>query len=632
MFKFFLLISLLFHLSIAWSSSYDEKDFNPEILLQLSENKTWKKLLHYTNSHSSSSNTKSTITSQNFFLDPKGSTNSYAELTATLKGIYEPIDQSSDQHPQCLFPARYLWLDKQLSLNSLSSPPPKINCEAFNQWALNGTTESISVIFATGYLGNPASYYGHTLLKMNSSNQNYSSNLLDISINYGAIVPENEDPVSYVIKGIVGGYDAGFSHIKYHFHTHNYGENELRDLWEYKLNLTQEEVDFVLAHTWEVLGKKYTYYFMNKNCAYRMAELLEIIDGVKITSEEAPWFLPQTVIQRISKIDRNSKPLLADVIYHPSRQSRFYEKYQSLTSNQREHVEKIIMDIDFLKTAKFSNEPIESKHLILDTLLDYYQYLSVGDQSEDSQYMKNYKLILRHRFTLPPGLSKIDKLAAQAPHQGRSPSLLQLSTIDNNILGSGLSLNIRPAYYDSLDSNDSHVKYADLTMASFELAFIDDNLKLRNLDLIKINSLNTKATGLPEDDNSAWRLKVGVNTKNLACKNNCLVANIQADKGYTFSPYKGLLLAGYLGGGLQDNRTDNGNSFAKASGFAILDIHKNIRSILEFEQRHHFENENQTTDIFRFSTRYKIKQNLDIRATYHKNNAEEVNISLGFYW
>jgi hypothetical protein len=164
---------------------------------------------------------------------------------------------------------------------------------------MEGDIDSISLLYATGYLGNPASYYGHTLLKFNSSHK-LQSKLLDVSVNYGAIVPSGENPLSYIFKGMLGGYDGGFSHIEFYFHNHNYGELELRDIWEYELGFSNADVQLMVAHLWELMGKKNTYYFFRKNCAYRIAEILELAGDLKIIPDDRPWVFPQTIAAKLN--------------------------------------------------------------------------------------------------------------------------------------------------------------------------------------------------------------------------------------------------------------------------------------------------------------------------------------------
>ena len=227
----------------------------------LASHQTWIKLGHYESNRSSSSGLLSEIHSASFSLAPNGRKSPKAELEATIKAFGAPIVDNPNAHAQCLFPGRYIWLSSLLDFNAAGFP--SISCTAFKAWTKGESIKSISLLYATGYLGNPASFYGHTLLKFNSDNSAHSA-LLDVSMNYGAIVPSGEGPIPYIFKGVTGGYDAGFSHIQYYFHNHNYGELELRDIWEYELSLSQFQVDLIMGHLWEMLGKKYTYYFFKK--------------------------------------------------------------------------------------------------------------------------------------------------------------------------------------------------------------------------------------------------------------------------------------------------------------------------------------------------------------------------------
>ena len=281
----------------------------------LAQERVWRKLVYYEADTESPTGWKSASVSDVFFLAEDGRTNAQAELAATIVAMSELPGENINEHGQCRFPARYLWLKQQGALQGISD----LSCPDFSEWIYGDDTESISIVFVTGYLGNPASYYGHTLLKFNSSTSRGTSDLLDTTVNYGAIVPPGVGPISYMYNGAVGGFNAGFSHIEYYFHDHNYGERELRDLWEYELNLSPDEVRFVLAHAWELLGKKYIYYFFRKNCAYRMTEVLEIIDGVELIPPRRPWTVPQSVITSTAHTDRDRGPLIRSTKYYPSR-------------------------------------------------------------------------------------------------------------------------------------------------------------------------------------------------------------------------------------------------------------------------------------------------------------------------
>lgn len=298
----------------------------------LSNNNSWLRLGHYEENSASASGWTSAIHSPAFFLSETGITDPVAELEATIRAFAQAPGANPDLHPQCHFKGRYTWLLSTLQLDSERFPA--VHCEAYSKWTKGQAVESISLLYATGYLGNPASFYGHTLLKLNSTDPARSA-LLDVSVNYGAIVPPNDGPIIYVLKGMLGGYDAGFSHIQFYFHNHNYGELELRDIWEYQLDLSQPQVDLIMGHLWELLGKKYRYYFFRKNCGYRMAEILELVEGLDIIPRSHPYVYPQTVMTNLSEATIAGQSVVSEVKYHPSRQSRLYNKYQQLDNAEK---------------------------------------------------------------------------------------------------------------------------------------------------------------------------------------------------------------------------------------------------------------------------------------------------------
>lgn len=227
-----------------------------------SQHKQWKSLLGYRYDSTSS------IQSDSFFLSPEGHRDPLAELTATIAALQE-TSQADNTHAQCRFRGRYYWILEK----GLVEPDtlPKVTCSEFQKFANfpdTNANRSISLIFATGYLGNPASYYGHLLLKLNTDSSTHQNSELDsIALNYGAKIPENENVVLYILKGLTGVYPSAFTQKEFYYHLNNYTDGELRDLWEYRLTLPQSAHELIVGHLWEMLGIQHKYYFANRNCA-----------------------------------------------------------------------------------------------------------------------------------------------------------------------------------------------------------------------------------------------------------------------------------------------------------------------------------------------------------------------------
>ncbi|WP_188434456.1 Lnb N-terminal periplasmic domain-containing protein [Halopseudomonas salina] len=606
-------------------------DEQPDALQELSSHPVWLNLLHYEKAGLLQPRLQSAISSPEFFLAADGHQNPLAELQATLAALQQSVatDDAAGSHAVCRFPARALWLQSQLGTDL--ELHKNINCTDLDKWTRDNTVSSVSVVFATGYLGNPASYYGHTLLKFNFTGDGSEGGLMDASLNYGAIVENDDDPVTYIFKGIFGGYDGGFSHINFYFHNHNYGENELRDMWEYQLDLPPDAVELVTAHAWEVLGKRYTYYFFRRNCAYRMAEILEIVEGLKIVPDSRPWTIPQSLIQSLGDASYQSRPLLSEVRYHPSRQSRLYTKYQALSSFEQQLFKQLALEDIHFEDASFTGADLPSRQRILDTLLDYYQFIRDRAAGAEDPANLAHREALAMRYQLPPGLPSFANKKPESPHTGRAPSWFQLGITHNSDTSHALSVRLRPAYYDALDADHAHVKRAALSMGDLRLHISDQGIKLRQLDLISIASVSPALTGLPGDTGTAWNLKVGVEPLRLDCE-HCLVPRIQADRGYGYRFDESLFSTTYIGAAVQESRLQEGYGFARIGARLNLATGSLWEAQLQVEHRLPVAAKVSAYNALRLEARRSMGSSQDLRLMYERNRGDELTLALGWYW
>lgn len=625
-----MLLAFLSIPNVSTASEVDSFRFDQAELLQLSQSSTWHKLMLYEPSPKSPEGVESAIHTSDFFLASDGRHNPLAELQATLVALSSEENTSLDSHAQCKFRRRYIWLDQQLDLSGQGIKALK--CPEYESWSLNGKTKSVSLMFATGYLGNPASYYGHVLLKLNSGQSGRPTKLEDVTVNYGAIVPNDEGMLPYIFKGVFGGYDAGFSHIQYYFHNHNYGENELRDMWEYEFRLTPGELDLVLGHAWEVLSQKYQYFFAKKNCAYRVAEILEVVEGVNLKpSAIKPWFVPQTLIQNATRIKRNGESLVKSVKYHPSRQTRLYKRFSNLSSDEKIVVKAVVENIDNLDGGGFSELDLPSKLKVIDTLLDYFQFIRDAELLAEDVSNTYYRRVLAKRYQLPPGEVDVDMGSMDSPHKGRSPSLAGLDFVENKVFGLGIGLHLRPVYYDALDADFGHVNNASLSMGELELAVFDGDVQLRKLEIFSVESINSAVTGLPGDDGKSWRLGLGFRQQSLDC-DHCVTAVFFGDIGHTVQLTGQALAGAYLGGGIQESQRNSGSIYAKGSTFLNVDLTEDLRLRLTAEYIDYVDGSHGSHIDTGAYFQYRISRDWAIRAYLEDRIAREIGISLNLYW
>ena len=136
---------------------------------RLADEREWHVLLHYQPNLFGRGFT-SMQDDPGFFMDPAGKTDPQAELAATLAQFFsDELVGRSKQTAQCAFVARYHWLKEKLHFDERRLPPQF--CERFTRWFNEFNAQSISVIFPTGFMNNPASMFGHTFLRIDAKGQ-----------------------------------------------------------------------------------------------------------------------------------------------------------------------------------------------------------------------------------------------------------------------------------------------------------------------------------------------------------------------------------------------------------------------------------------------------------------------------
>lgn len=617
----------LFAMCFGWCTTLCADNNDQQAALRaLADDPRWLKLLHYEKAPWPGAPTRSAIKSPEFFISAQGQNSALAELNATLAALRLTPD-GPDSHASCRFPARTRWLQQRLGADL--TIPADVSCPSLQEWTRNNTVESVSVIYATGYLANPASYYGHTLLKFNFADSQGHSKLMDESVNYGAIVDDDPNPVSYILKGIFGGYDGGFSHINFYFHNHNYGENELRDLWEYQLNLPDEATSMLVEHAWEVLGKRYTYYFFRRNCAYRMAELIDVASDTSTLPHWRPWTIPQSLIQALPETQVHDQSILEEINYLPSRQSRLYDRYRRLDPSEQRLFEDIALKTISLDDPRFTSQPIDSQQAVIDTLLDYYQLVRDTSAGADDPANLAHRTALALRYALPPGNAGFTPIERAAPHLGRPPGWLQLSLQHTTQHDAQAGIRLRPAYYDPLDSEAGHVRGGGLSMFDLQLAASPGRLRVHQLDAISIESISPGLTGLPGDRGDTWNLKFGWEQNRLDCE-SCLTIRLQADRGISLPLNDNLSGVLSIGGAVQENTQGEGPAFARLSGRLTYQRDK-LFALLRLEERQPLNGTARYT-TGRLELRSRLSATQDVRLMYAHNRGQELGLGLGWYW
>mgnify|MGYP001612193450 FL=1 len=477
--------------------------------LDLASHPTWLKLLHYERAGK-----QSVVLTDSFFLSPNGKDDPRAELTSTINAYFLSWGENVNEHARCRFPARYFWLSQQLQLPDYNLREPK--CERLENWALFDSVNSISLLLVSGYFGNPASTFGHALLKLNTDSVDDQSGLFDLTVGYGALVPENEYILRYVARGLGGGYKAGFSDKYFYTQDLVYSRTEFRDIWDYRLELTDYERTLLILHIWEILGNKFTYYFLDKNCAYRLAELADLVIEEDLLDNGHFWYLPVELFHRLNDIDMDrqkssGRKLIQSIRFVPSSQRKFYHQLKLLTPDELKAFNVILregINSMSIHLAKFTND---RQILVLDALLAYQQYRLIAEEPEPSRNRREVKdQILLARLQLPsylPPPLKIPELPS--PAKGSRPMEFGVSIAGDTNEEPFLRLTWSPFKQELVGQNS--LEGDELVVFDLAVGLLEDGHKafVDKFDLIRILDLNTLSVQAEDESQLSWQLRVG---------------------------------------------------------------------------------------------------------------------------
>ncbi|MCZ7583307.1 MAG: DUF4105 domain-containing protein [Deltaproteobacteria bacterium] len=310
----------------------------------LAEDEMWLRLGHYRKTLFG--NWKSEQDNRAFFLAEDGKADPQAELDATLRGIFAPEipnEKGSVQHPLCRFPARAMFLARALDIDM--GRVRQRDCPRVRAFAKALNPKGVSLVFSSYYLNNPASAFGHTFLRFHrgsTANGSERADLTDFGIDFAANV-DTRNAFVYAFKGLSGLFPGTFHRIPYYYKVREYNDYESRDLWEYELDLTDQELLMLTAHIWELGSAHFDYFYLTENCSYHILGALEgagprfdLIDKTRFP------VLPADTV----KIVWDNPDLVRRIRFRPSIRTQFQSRAAMLSNEELDLVAALARDPD----------------------------------------------------------------------------------------------------------------------------------------------------------------------------------------------------------------------------------------------------------------------------------------------
>ncbi len=484
--------------AIAPEADLQRLEFRQKALrLSAWEDPYWRKLLYYEKGltrgwHSPSVNPR-------FFLSKWGNINPRLELEAAVDGLY--FEGDDNDSPECLFPERYRWLKEKLGIPR-DMFPTRV-CTKFQDWKAAMDPESVSLLFASGYLNNPSTLYGHTFLRLHKRG-GAGADLLDYTINYAATT-EEKNGLFFAVKGLIGAYPGQFSTIPYYLKIQEYHNMENRDLWEFPLDLTQDEIDRLMRHCWELGKASFPYKFFTRNCSWQLMPLLDIVKpDLDLAGRFDLWVIPSDTVKAVVTSSQ-----AAAAVWRPSLWKTVEWKRSRLGEAERAAVLELARGSQATELKKLQTAQPDRKAAMLEAATDYLSWRFYARRIGKVELDKRTDPLLAERAALGTQVTFVG-----GP---RRPATI-IDGHDSLRLGAGLvSLKNGPAYelrarfamQDLLDDPAGYLPDAALEMGSLRLRYEPryNRYYFQEALLAHVMSLN------PWDDwvrRRSWEIKAGV--------------------------------------------------------------------------------------------------------------------------
>lgn len=449
--------------------------------MNLSEARYWHLLMHIRGEESE-------IDDPAFFVSNTGKHNPKDELEETIRHFAEDTNRT-DESVFCRFPARRAWIEKELNISFGEG-----ECFQYEMLLQKVDPQSATLVFPSAHINSPASMFGHTFIRIDSSMQ---SKLMSYAINYAAHTDDTNGLV-FAYKGIFGGYMGFYSMLPYYEKLKEYRDTEARDVWEYDLNLTPDEVMAMMRHIWELQRINSWYYFFDENCSYHMLWLSEVARP-SVHLREHFWYyvIPPDTIRAFEE-----EGLIAEKHFRPSKRTRLMA-YQTKLSEDAVNVVKSISTEgpDSVNLERFSET---EQRYILEASAELIEYRFIEREIDQETYAKRYHDVLSQRSALGKGEAIMIKPKSNpdTSHQSARIQIAQGWYDSRNPLMIGW----RPAYHDLGEDDTGHLSGAQIEFLDISAGIDKTKISLEKATILSLASIAPLTHWFKP---FSWRMKSG---------------------------------------------------------------------------------------------------------------------------
>jgi hypothetical protein len=597
----------------------------PSTPLQGDLRSKWLELNYY---HPSASGFKSEIINADYFLTPQGKFSPDAEYLAFLDTMWVYSQSGKGEEVLCKYPAR-------MTLVSKYTPWVKRpKCKEYLTRSNPEQIHSISLVFASGYFESPASYFGHTMLKFDSDKDSQNQYIFESGLTYGAKVTDATGSPFYVIHGLTGGYTGSYQKNNDFLNTYSYTNNQMRDVWEYKLNLSPAQKTFIIEHAWELQRAKFNYYFFTDNCASRVARLVEMATGRSLTNVHGKWLFPIQIVQNFNEAGKPK--LVQNEIRHESLKSKVRTHYLALSGKDKEAFAKFLTSSSTKQQKLLPMLDDETLALILNQLDVEGAELTVHPPAPDKveKFQRQRRLVLAEMFKRPPAsLPNVPSTTFLAPTPAtmHRPSAIQVGyTVrpDNDALLLRYQVGNNDLYTSPFEGQEA----SRFLIGAVEAEATSHTINLHKVTLLDIASFNTNPLPMKITKEYSWAIRAEYGARNEICT-KCSAITAEAKIGKASRLNDHLMIYSLIGPQVNHRQTAyNDYLMLTAENGALIDLDQSnklgVGVDIDVSMGH-----GNPSYLFKSTFVHKLASQRDLRFTIENDGKDSAGtVRLGFYF
>jgi hypothetical protein len=424
--------------------------------IALYEHPLWRAILHVKNDQPINADHDLYLSKNHFSLEQ--------ELTLTIELIL------NDKQSSCRYPARIMFLQEFLSFNDVVDLS---HCTDYQEYLQKVPITDVYLVYASENVSSASSMLGHIMLRMDGTNNN------DLNVSHGITFfteIEGANVPNILYESLISGKKGFFQIAPYSNFVDNYLNVEQRNVWEYKLLLSDMQKQLIRNISWELGSTDLSYFFHTYNCA-TVTQLL-IVSAVpeKINTLQS-WLTPLDVVRFVEENNLVEKTNLI-----PSDEWELRALIDSLPKAEITKAKQSVYSENIYLEKTFSDK---DKLLTLAFYKAYNKFAKKNNLISEATYKVNNQSTELLATTLPSYQLEVSEY--KKPTDASPEGQFSIGWRHENEKD-WLEIGLFPVSSDEGDNKKHVFGETTLTLASLNILYEPNNLKLDNFIVYSMHS------------------------------------------------------------------------------------------------------------------------------------------------